>query len=418
MDDFEGFGIIRDTIDRVISAIRDSQFLPSPRIVNGPTTDPIIEIEGRRVLQFATANYLGLANNQLILNSIINGLHKCGVGTSGSRFVCGTQDIHVSLEDSIADYQRTESAVVFFLVTTANAGSMISSIPPHLEDVLRYLGCGSVIKRFSTEVFIDQYSHPSIFDAYILARFDNLRIYRHCDIEDLEKKLRKSSATLKVVATDGVFSSEGDIAPLDAICAIANKHEALVFVDDAHGTGVLGENGRGTWEHHKVENQVTIKVGSLSKALAGGLGGFVVGDDNLMDYTRITGRHYMFGGSIPPSFAFGIIAAIRLAREESWRRKRVLDNASYLRDGIQKLGLDTLKSETPIIPILVGDERIAVAFVEDLFEKGVFAQCFQYPAVPQKKARARISVMATHTKDHMDELLSALRDTAQKHRLC
>ena len=322
------------------------------------------------------------------------------------------------MEDSISDYQKTESSVVFFLVTAANAGSMISSVPPYIVDVLRYVGSGSIIKRYSTEVFIDQYSHPSVFDACILAQFDNLRIYRHCDIEDLDKKLRKSSATHKVIATDGVFSADGDIAPLDAICAIADKYEALLFVDDAHGTGVLGENGRGIWEHHKVENQVTIKVGSLAKALACGLGGFVVGNKNLMDYIRITGRHYMFGGSIPPSFVCGIIAAIRLAREEGWRRKRVLENANYLRNGIQKLGLDTLKSESPIIPILVGDERITVSFVEDLFKKGIFAQCFRYPAVPQKKARARITVMATHSKDHMDEFLSVLKDVAQKHRLC
>jgi 7-keto-8-aminopelargonate synthetase-like enzyme len=225
---------------------------------------------------------------------------------------------------------------------------------------------------------------------------------------DLESKLSKSSADIKLIATDGLFSTDGDLAKLPEIVKLADQYDAMLFVDDAHGTGVLGQNGRGIWEHFGLSDRVDIKVGSLAKAVAGGLGGFVAGKKELTDYLRVTGGHYIFGGSIPPASAMAITTALKVITAEPWRRQTVLDNSDYLRSKLHALGFDTVGSQSQIVPIIIGKDEDAIEVSGRLLEAGFFAPPFRYPAVPRGKARIRVTMMATHTKEHIDRFVEAL----------
>ncbi len=408
---------IRSMIDSTVGMLREYDLYPTSHVVSGPTTEPEIIVDGRKVLQFCTANYLGLATYPELRESVKIALNEYGLAASASRLVCGTQDPHLELEESLAQFENTEDAVVFFAVTLANFGSIVSVMNPPLASLFRSLGFNNASIKGKKAIFVDHYSHPTVMDACKLAEVDRIYFYRHCDMDHLEGKLRKSDAEIKMIATDGLFSADGDFAPLPDIVELAEEYEALVFVDDAHATGVIGENGRGTWEYYAVEDRVDIKVGSLSKALASGLGGFVVGDKDFTDYIRVTARHYIFGGSIPPAVAKGITTAIKLATTETWRRKTVLANAQYFRERLNALGFDTLKSQAQIVPILIGDDQSAILVAEELYKQGIFTPCFRWPAVPHGRARIRVNLMATHTKEHLERFLETFEKVAEKYRV-
>jgi 7-keto-8-aminopelargonate synthetase-like enzyme len=227
-------------------------------------------------------------------------------------------------------------------------------------------------------------------------------------MDHLGSKLAKSDADIKMIATDGLFSTDGDLAKLPEIVELADQYNAMVFVDDAHGTGILGQNGRGIWEHYGLSDRVDVKVGSLAKAFAGGLGGFIAGDKNFTDYLRVTGGHYIFGGSIPPAVAMAITASIKVSMAEPWRRQTVLANADYLRNKLHALGFDTVGSASQIVPIIIGKDEDAIAVSAQLLKAGFFAPSFRYPAVPRGKARIRATMMATHTQEHIDRFVEAL----------
>jgi 7-keto-8-aminopelargonate synthetase-like enzyme len=237
-------------------------------------------------------------------------------------------------------------------------------------------------------------------------------------MDDLEQKLKKSKAEIRMIATDGMFSADGDLAPLPEIVQLAERYEATVFVDDAHGTGILGENGRGTWEHFGLKDEIDIKVGSLAKAFSGGLGGFVTGSHDLCDYVRVAGGHYIFGGSIPPAIAMAITSNIRTARNEPWRRKKVIENSEYLRTELRKRGFGVLGDNSPIVPIVMGKSEPTLAVSKELMEAGFFIPTFRYPATPMNKARLRATLMATHTKEQIDGFIAALVEISEKNGIC
>lgn len=389
-------------------ALKNQDLFPIPIIVDGPTTEPEVNINGRMVIQFATGNYLGVATHPAVKQALIHGVEIYGATSSGSRLVCGSQSPQLELEHTIAEFEGTEEAVLYFLVTVANSGSMVSLMNPPVTQLLHYLGLEKPSGK--REIFFDWLSHPSIIDACALAVGNgNMVPYRHSDMVHLESKLTKSDADIKMIATDGLFSTDGDLARLPEIVKLADQYNAMVFVDDAHGTGVLGQNGRGIWEHYGLSDRVDIKVGSLAKAFAGGLGGFIAGNKDFTDYLRVTGGHYIFGGSIPPAVAMAITASIKVSMAEPWRRQTVLSNADYLRDKLHALGFDTVGSASQIVPIIIGKDEDAIAISAQLLEAGFFVPSFRYPAVPRGKARIRATMMATHTREHIDNFVDALK---------
>jgi 8-amino-7-oxononanoate synthase len=408
---------VRQFIDFLPNTLREHGLFPIPQIVESSTTEPEVMICGRRVIQFCTGNYLGLATHPEAKRAAIDGIDRYGMTVSGSRMVCGTQEPHLLLEREIADFQGTEDAVAYFLVTVANQAAICSIMgPPTLTSLFQELNVK--FPRGKRVIFYDWFSHPSVVWASLQAvGKENLRPYRHNDMDDLERKLKKSEAEIKLIATDGLFSAEGDLARLPDIVKLAEKYGAMVFVDDAHATGVLGKNGRGSWEYFNVEDKIDIKVGSLSKAFAAGFGAFVVGDKNFMDILRVSSNHYIFGGSMPHGHVLAMIKLIQIARTESWRRKAVLEHAHYLRNRLNEMGFDTFNSEAQIVPILIGKEEDALAISAELLEQGFLILPFRYPAVPKGKARLRVNPMATHTREHIDRFLETFVRIADKYQI-
>ncbi|MBU0613264.1 aminotransferase class I/II-fold pyridoxal phosphate-dependent enzyme [Patescibacteria group bacterium] len=402
-----------DDIKESLSIIREKELYPKVRVVNGISSDPEIIVEGKKVLLFCSGNYLGLANNDEIKKSIINGLEKYGIHPAGSRLISGTLDIHVKLEKKIAEFKNTESAMVFTSGTMANMGVIPALI--NLPNLSVYATIKKVFKRNDAAVFSDELNHATIVDGCRLANAKRT-IYTHNDMNDLEKKLRSSKEERKLIVTDGVFSMDGDIAPLPKIVNLAKKYGANIMVDDAHATGVLGKNGKGTVEHFGITSGIDIHMGTFSKAF-GVMGGFIAGDQEIIDYLRIFARTYMFTGSSFGSLAMGIMKSFEIIENESERRKQLWWNTEYFRSNLHKMGYNTLNSQTPIIPIFVGDETKSIEMADELFENGIFAPCVRWPSVAKKESRIRFSLMTTHTKDNLDYALNILEDLGKKYKV-
>jgi 8-amino-7-oxononanoate synthase len=403
-------------VSQLPQALREHGLFPNPIIIDGPTTEPTVSVDGKQVIQFCTGNYLGLGTHASAKEKAIDGINKYGLTSSGSRLVSGTQGPQLYLEDVIAKFQNTESAVVYFLVTVANMGIINGFMNPPLPRLLSALSIEPI--HGEKEIFYDWLSHPSVVDACRLSvGKENMTPYRHSDMEELEQKLMASKSKIKMIVTDGVFSTDGDLAKLPDIVALSYQYDAMIFVDDAHGTGVLGDNGRGIWEHYHLEDEIDFKVGSLAKAFSGGLGAFIIGDEEFTDYIRVMGGHYIFGGSIPPAIALAIAQNIETAISEPWRRQTVLSNSDYLRKLLHNEGFETFDSETQIIPILIGQDEKAIEISQKLLQKGYYIPAFRYPAVPHNQARLRATMMATHTKAQIDSFVDELVSIAKEMRI-
>lgn len=410
----------RDVIETAVNSEGFQSYFRNPPVIDGPTTNPYIKIDRRDILQFSTGNYLGIATDPEIERQVAEANFKFGLTASGSRWVCGTQTPHIELEKTIADYQGEQDAVLFFLVTVASAGAIGSVMNPPWKLIKLATGANVIDEKVITEVFVDHYSHPSLTDAFKVADITTVYEYRHCDMWHLEKKLKKSfemhggTRVRRMIVTDGVFSAEGDLAPLPDIVTLAEKYQCMVCVDDSHATGVFGLTGRGTWEHFNVQEKIDVKLGSLAKAFAAGMGGFVTGDASLMKLIRSTAHHYIFGGSIPPAVAVGAREIILKATNESWRRQSVLANAEYLRVSLKSLGYDTFTSQSQIVPILIGDETKALEISRAMLEHGILAPCFRFPAAAIGKARIRLNVMATHTIEQLNQFVDVFDSIFKK----
>lgn len=405
-------------INFIIDTLTAAGGFPERFIVNGVSTQPEITVNGKKVNLFCTSNYLGLASDPRVKKAVIDGVKEYGLGTCGSRLVSGDLDIHRELEKTIADFKNCEDAIIFSTGTLANMGIVPSVMSPPLVPVLLSMFPNhkkSIARHGESAVFVDKLNHASIFDACKLTN-GKIYYYNHSDMNDLSQKIRHSTESYKMIITDGVFSADGDIALLKEIVEIADKHNAIVMVDDAHASGILGPSGRGTCELLNVEDQVDIKMGTLSKAF-GGLGGFIVGSRKFTDFLRINARTYLFTGALPGAISAGVIEAINIAKTETWRREQLLANSAYVRESLNDLGFNTLNSETQIIPVLTGDENLTIAIAHSLFEYGIFAPSVRYPVAPKGKARIRLSLMATHEEKHIKKLIQAFTKIKKQYNI-
>jgi 8-amino-7-oxononanoate synthase len=351
--------------------------------------DPEIIMNGRRMIMVGSNNYLGLTNHPKVKEAAIEAIRKYGTGCAGSRFLNGTLDIHVQLEDKLARFMRKEAALIFSTGFQVNLG-VISALVGK-EDV----------------VIIDKMDHASIIDGCRLS-FGEIRKFKHNDISDLERVLKEYEEKGKLIVVDGVFSMEGDIVKLPDIIPLAKKYGARLMVDDAHGIGVLGKTGRGTAEHFNLESQVEIIMGTYSKSLAS-IGGFIASDEDVIHYVKHHARSLIFSASPPPASVASVSAALDIIDNEPERREHLWKNTRKMLQGFKDLGFEVGHSQTPIIPVIVGEDEKAFAMAMMLQEEGVFANVAVTPAVPFGKSLIRTSYMATHSDEHLDIVLSAFK---------
>lgn len=369
-------------------------------------TEPEAIINGRRCLIFSSNNYLGLSMDPEIVQKAEEALKKHGLGPGGSRFLCGNIDILEKLDYETARLVEAEDAITFPTGHMANLAIFKALMDPVIG-VFPY-------KKGSGLIFSDEFNHGTIVDGCRLSYAKKV-IFQHNDIQDLQKKIsRVSRKCHKMIVTEGVFSPEGELSPLPEIVKIAREYNAILMLDDAHGVGVLGERGGGTVQYFGLQGQVDVIMGSFDKAL-GGMGGFLAGDKNLIEYLRIVSRPYIFSSAISGVLAGGLIKAIEICKNNSELRKKLFDNANYLRRHLQEMGFQLFGSkQVPVVPVLIGDEVIGIKFSERLFKRGIYIPCFRWPAVLKGKSRIRVTPMATHTKQHLDTLLAVFEKTGRE----
>ncbi len=354
------------------------------------TADTTITIKGKQVLAFCSNNYLGLANHPTLKAAAIEAIETWGVGAGASRFISGNLRLYETLETALATFKSSEKGLVF------NAGYATN------------IGVLNAIIQDGDLVLFDRLNHASLLDGVRLSK-GKLRVYRHKDMEQLQSLLAKRVANQKaLIVTDGIFSMDGDIAPLPEIVALAEAYDALIYLDDAHATGVLGEHGAGTVSHFQLKTDRIIQMGTFSKAL-GGLGGFVVGSDRLIQYLINKARSLIYTTALPPSVLATAIAAIKLIQDAPDLRAALWANTNRFRRGVLEQGFNLCNSETPIVPLLIGDAVETVAFSKRLFEAGIYVPAVRPPTVPKGQSRLRITLMATHTFAQIDQLLETLK---------
>ena len=351
--------------------------------------DPEVIMNGKKMIMVGSNNYLGLTNHPKVKEAAIEAIKKYGSGCAGSRWLNGTLDIHVKLEEKLAKFIKRDAALIFSTGFQVNLG-VISAIVGK-DDV----------------VIIDKMDHASIVDGCKLS-YGEVRRFRHNDMADLERVLNDNNGRGKLIVVDGVFSMEGDIVDLPSVVKIAKKFGARLMVDDAHGIGVLGKTGRGTTEHFGLENEVDLVMGTYSKSLAS-IGGFIAGDDDIIHYIKHMARAFMFSASPPPASVASVSAALDIIENEPERLERLWYNTNKMLKGFKDLGFRIGPSETPIIPVIVGSDETAFKMAMALQEEGVFANVAVSPAVPPGKALIRTSYMATHTDEHLDKVLDVFK---------
>ena len=355
-----------------------------------------LTVDGKRSLNFCSNNYLGLANHPRLVEAAQKAAAKYGVGPAAVRSIAGTMDLHVELERRLAAFKGVESAITFQSGFNANLGTIPALV-----------GKGDGI-------FSDELNHASIIDGCRLSGAQIVR-YNHCDPDDLDKALHEQGGSFvhSIVITDGVFSMDGDIAPLDKINAVCQKYNVLLMVDDAHGEGVLGRGGRGIVDHYGLHGQVDVEVGTLSKAF-GVVGGVVAGNPVVVEWLRQRGRPFLFSSAMTVPDAAACLAAVDILEESTELVDRLWDNARYFKAEMKRLGFDTGKSTTPITPVMLGEAPLAQQFSRELFENGVFAMAIGFPTVPRGKARIRVMISAAHGKDDLDQGLEAFARVGRK----
>ena len=357
--------------------------------------DTEVMVEGRRLIMAGSNNYLGLTNHPKVKEAAIRAVEKYGTGCAGSRFLNGNMDIHEDLEKKLADFFRKEAAVVFATGYQTNLGAI------------------SALVGRNDEVILDKYDHASIIDGSRLS-FGKSKKFRHNDMKDLDRVLGNVPGDRgKLIIVDGIFSMEGDITPLPDVVALARKHGARIMVDDAHAIGVLGEGGRGTAEHFHMEDEVDVIMGTYSKSLAA-IGGFIVASRDVVNYVRHIARSLIFSASLSPPLVAAVSAALDIIQDEPERRERLWHNTRKMLKGFKDLGFDTGSSNTPIIPIIIGDQIKTLKMCGLLQEYGVFVNATVSPAVPKGRELLRTSYMATHTEEQLDSILDAFKRAGRK----
>jgi glycine C-acetyltransferase len=377
------YGKFKDHLDAQLAEIRQAGLYKPERVISTPQGARIEVAGGQPALNLCANNYLGLAQHPEIKAAAQHALDRWGYGLASVRFICGTQSPHKQLEEKISEFLGTEDTILYSSCFDANGGLFETLLGP--EDA----------------VISDELNHASIIDGIRLCKAQRHR-YKNNDMADLEARLREAaSARFRLIATDGVFSMDGYIADLPALCDLAERHDALVMVDDSHAVGFMGKRGRGTHEHHGVLGRVDIITGTLGKALGGASGGYTSGRKEIIEFLRQRSRPYLFSNTMAPAIVAGSIKALELLTRSTELRDRLESNTKIFREGMSGLGFDILPGTHPIVPVMLGDAALAGKFAEAMLARGVYVIGFSYPVVPKGKARIRTQISAAHTQEDL-----------------
>jgi glycine C-acetyltransferase len=386
------YGSIRDDLALRLEQVREEGLYKSELVITTPQSAHV-RVEGRgELLNLCANNYLGLASHADVIAAARDALERWGFGMASVRFICGTQALHRELEQRLSEFLGTDDTILFSSCFDANGGLFEALLGP--EDA----------------VISDALNHASIIDGIRLCKAQRLR-FANGDMEELERALRESAdARYRLIATDGVFSMDGYVARLGAICDLADHHDALVMIDDSHAVGFVGPTGRGTHELHDVVERVDVLTGTLGKAMGGASGGYVSGRREIVEVLRQRARPYLFSNSVAPPVVAASLKALELIESSSELRDRLRSNTAYFRSRIGELGFDVLPGDHPIVPVMIGDELTAARFSQALIERGVYAVSFSYPVVPRGTARIRTQMSAAHTTEDLDFALGRFRE--------
>jgi glycine C-acetyltransferase len=389
------FGTVKDDVLGTLEEIRSAGLYKSERVITTPQQSTIGVAGGKEVLNLCANNYLGLADHPRVVATAKEALDRWGYGMASVRFICGTQQVHKDLEARLTEFLGTEDTILYGSCFDANGG---------LFETL--LGSDDA-------VISDELNHASIIDGVRLCKAKRYR-YHNRDMADLEQQLKDAAAAgskKKLIATDGVFSMDGYVAPLHDICELADRYDAMVMIDDSHAVGVLGDKGRGTHEFHGVIDRVDIITGTLGKALGGASGGYTSGRREIVELLRQRSRPYLFSNSVAPMIAATSIEVLDLLETSDELRQRLRDNTTFVRDGLTGHGFDVLPGDHPIVPVMIGDAATAARFADRLLDKGVYVIGFSYPVVPHGKARIRTQMSAAHSRDELERAVQAFVET-------
>lgn len=393
------FGKMKDDLQKELASIKEQGLWKDERVIMTPQAADIKVKTGETVINFCANNYLGLSSHPKVIEAAHKTLDTWGYGMSSVRFICGTQDIHKQLEQKIAKFLGTEDSILYAACFDANGG---------VFEPLFDKECA---------ILTDALNHASIIDGIRLCKAQRF-IFKHNDMKDLEEKLKEAqSAKYRIVVTDGVFSMDGDIAKLDEIVPLAEKYDALTMIDDAHATGFVGKAGRGSPEYRGVMGKIDIITGTLGKALGGASGGFTSGRKEIIDMLRQRSRPYLFSNTVAPAVVGASIAVLDLLSETTELRDKLEWNTKYFRDNMSKAGFQIRPGEHPIVPIMLGDAKLANDMACDLLDKGIYVIGFSYPVVPKGEARIRVQLSAGHEKDHLDKAIEAFTTIGKKYKV-
>ena len=385
------YGKIKEHLQNELKDIEASGLFKKERIITSPQGAEITVSTGEKVLNFCANNYLGLSAHPDVIRAAKDTLDSHGFGMSSVRFICGTQDIHKKLEKKIAEFYQTEDTILYAAAFDANGGVFEPLLGP--EDA----------------IISDSLNHASIIDGVRLCKAARYR-YQNNDMQDLEQKLIEANANgarFKLIVTDGVFSMDGLVAPLDQICDLADKYDAMVMIDECHATGFIGATGRGTLEEKGVMGRIDIITGTLGKAMGGAMGGYTTGKKEIIEMLRQRSRPYLFSNSLAPAIVGASIKVFEMLTDDTSLRDKLMENTAYFKAGMQNAGFDIIDGDSAIVPVMLYDAKLSQVMADRLLEEGIYVIGFFYPVVPKGKARIRVQLSAAHTKAHLDHAISA-----------
>ncbi|MDI5893926.1 glycine C-acetyltransferase [Flavobacterium algoritolerans] len=385
------YGKIKEHLQAELQTIEDNGIFKKERIITSPQGAEITISTGETVLNFCANNYLGLSSHPEVIQAAKDALDTHGFGMSSVRFICGTQDIHKTLERKISEFYGTEDTILYAAAFDANGGVF----EPLLGE--------------NDAIISDSLNHASIIDGVRLCKAARYR-YENSNMEDLEQQLIKATdagTCFKLIVTDGVFSMDGVVAPLDKICDLADKYDAMVMVDECHAAGFIGATGKGTLEAKGVMGRVDIITGTLGKALGGAMGGYTTAKKEIIEILRQRSRPYLFSNSLAPAIVGASIKVFELLEKDTSLRDRLESNTNYFKEGMKRAGFDIIEGDSAIVPVMLYDAKLSQKMAEELLKKGIYVIGFFFPVVPKDKARIRVQLSAAHTKEHLDKAISA-----------
>ena len=392
------YGKIQGHFSNEIQEIKDNGLFKKERIITSPQGAVIKISSGEEVINFCSNNYLGLSDNPEVIQAAKDAMDSHGFGMSSVRFICGTQDIHKTLEQRIADFYQTEDTILYAAAFDANGGVFEPLLTK--EDA----------------IISDSLNHASIIDGVRLCKAARYR-YKNSDMKDLEQQLieaDKNGARFKLIVTDGVFSMDGIVAPLDKICELAEKYDALVMIDECHATGFIGKTGRGTLEEKKVLNKIDIITGTLGKALGGAMGGYTTGKKEIIELLRQRSRPYLFSNSLAPALVGASIKVFDLISNDTQLRDQLENNTNYFKKGMKNAGFEIVEGDSAIVPVMLYDAKLSQTMANLLLDEGIYVIGFFYPVVPKGKARIRVQLSASHNKEHLDKAIRSFVKIGKK----